>query len=111
MARDSFSCSVISALEKIREMATKKKTNISKKPNASAGQPRSYSELYKSDNVRPVSTVATPVRRVVVAKTPASATSALSWEQEYTYVARDLRMLGIVSAILFGSIMISGFFF
>lgn len=95
-------------------MATKKKTNISKKPSVSAGQPRSYSDLYKSDKARPVSTVPTPAttaRRVIVAKAPTPSTQALHWRDEYTYIAGDLRTLGIVSAILFGAIIISGFFF
>ncbi len=91
-------------------MATKKKPNISKKQSTSSGQPRSYSDLYKGDTTRTVPAVGTTLRNVVVAKEPAT-TPALNWREEYTYVASDLTQLGIVSAVLFGVIIVSGFFF
>ncbi len=92
-------------------MATKKKTNVVKKQGLSSGQPRSYGELYKSDKAIPVPTVGTTARKVVVAKELTSSGEILNWRQEYVYVARDLRLLGIVSAVLFSIIIISGFFF
>ncbi len=92
-------------------MATKKKTNTAKKQGLSSGQPRSYGELYKSDKASPTPIVATTTKKVTVVKELNSSGKILNWRQEYMYVARDLRMLGIVSAVLFGIILISGFFF
>lgn len=95
-------------------MATnKKRPNISKRQGVSSGRPRSYSELYKGDTTRTAvtPTVGTTPRRVVVAREVAPAVANRHWRDEYTYVAGDLAKLGIVSAILFGVIIISGFFF
>ena len=91
-------------------MATKKKPNISKKQSVSSGQPRSYGELYKGDATRTVSVVNTAPRKAVVTK-ELTGTPALNWREEYAYVASDLTQLAIVSAVLFGVIIVSGFFF
>jgi hypothetical protein len=84
-------------------MATKKKSSTTRRPSISAARPRSYSELYKADKSRTAP---------VVAKSAEVATSTQSMDlrQEYAYVIRDLRTLGIVSAALFGIIIIIGFF-
>jgi hypothetical protein len=37
-------------------------------------------------------------------------TGAYSWTHDYDYVKKDLRKLGIVSAVLFAAIIIAGFF-
>jgi hypothetical protein len=36
---------------------------------------------------------------------------AYSWTHDYDYVKKDLRKLGIVSAVLFAAIIVAGFFF
>ncbi|MEZ4732052.1 MAG: hypothetical protein R3E79_33465 [Caldilineaceae bacterium] len=84
-------------------MATKKKTASAKKQSASAARPRSYSALYKDDKTRSVQTVVTPKETV-------APTSPVNWGKEYAYVVRDLRTLGVVAAVLFGIIIITGFF-
>ena len=84
-------------------MATKKKRTS--KQNVSAGTPRSYSELYKGQSTLPEA-----------AATTAAATAAVlteekvNWTQEYDYVYRDLRYLGIVSAALLVAMLAIGFF-
>lgn len=84
-------------------MATKKKTTLTRKPGASAARPRSYSELYKGDKTR--------TAQVVTTATSATASpEVMNWREEYAYVVRDLRTLGLVSAVLFGAIIIVGFF-
>lgn len=84
-------------------MAIKKKTASAKKQSVSAARPRSYSALYKDDRTRSVQTVVTP--KETVAPTP-----SVNWREEYAYVVHDLRTLGIVATILFGVIIITGFF-
>ncbi len=41
---------------------------------------------------------------------PVSATGTYSWTHDYDYVKKDLRKLGIVSAVLFLAIIVAGFF-
>jgi hypothetical protein len=43
-----------------------------------------------------------------VAATETTTTEAIDWQTEYAYVNRDLRQLGIVSAILFGLLLLGG---
>jgi hypothetical protein len=38
-------------------------------------------------------------------------TGAYSWTHDYDYVKKDLRKLAIVSGVLFGAIIVAGFFF
>ena len=42
--------------------------------------------------------------------TPAASTGVYSWTHDYDYVKKDLRKLGIVSAVLFIAIIVAGFF-
>lgn len=91
-------------------MATKKKTSSTKKPSTSAARPRSYSDLYKADKTRTVSVVTTPNRKLATSTAATASTESVNWREEYAYVVRDLRTLGIVSAALFGIIIIAGFF-
>ncbi len=91
-------------------MATKANRKAAKRQ--SGGAPRSYSQLYKSDNrgvqqqiaqpavVQSVSPVAAPVRE-----------SDFDWDREYSHIYRDLRNLGIVTAVLTGAIIVAGFIF
>lgn len=51
-------------------------------------------------------TASTPA--VVTGETPAA--TAYSWTHDYDYVKKDLRKLGIVSAVLFIAIIVAGFF-
>ncbi|RIK45011.1 MAG: hypothetical protein DCC55_00595 [Chloroflexi bacterium] len=85
-------------------MATERKRSRARR-SASAGQPRSYSELYKSSSAAPPAT-----------GQPASAVApktvqTVDWVGEYGYVITDLRRLLIVSAVLFGLIILAGFLF
>lgn len=95
-------------------MATKsatqrKKSAAPKRQSISSGNPRSYGEIYKDDKTRnPAPTTATP-RRTVVVETPRQ-TDHANWHEEYDYVIRDLRTLGIVTTALFAVIIVAGFF-
>jgi hypothetical protein len=43
-----------------------------------------------------------------VAATETPATEAIDWQTEYAYVHKDLRQLVIISAILFGLLLLGG---
>jgi hypothetical protein len=85
-------------------MATERKRSRTRR-SVSTGQPRSYSELYRS---QPSGQPATgqPANAVAV-----KTTETVDWASEYGYVITDLRRLLIVSAVLFGLIILAGFLF
>lgn len=87
-------------------MATKKK-RTTKRQSISSGNPRSYGDIYRGDTVRQ-QPAAVPTK--VSTTTVPAATQSADWRAEYDYVLRDLRTLLLVSAILFGIIIIVGFF-
>lgn len=90
-------------------MATKKKRTS--KQNVSAGTPRSYSELYKGQSTLPEAAATTAATAATAAATAAVLTEEkVNWTQEYDYVYRDLRYLGIVSAALLLAMLVIGFF-
>lgn len=95
-------------------MATKsatqrKKSAAPKRQSINSGNPRSYGEMYKDDKTRSTTpTTATP-RRTVVVEMPRQ-TDNVNWREEYDYVIRDLRSLGIVTTALFAVIIVAGFF-
>lgn len=91
-------------------MATKKKTNISKKQSISSARPRSYSELYKDDKSRATQVYTTPTPKTNSGQELNTTAAAVNWREEYAHVVRDLRTLLIVSAALFAIIIITGFF-
>ncbi len=94
-------------------MATTNKKRVRAKSSASAGRPRSYSELYKNNNAAPaaqpglVSTGKTAEPRRYSAP---KSVEAVDWASEYKYVAKDLRLLGIVSVSLIAVIIVAAFF-
>jgi hypothetical protein len=65
-------------------------------------------------NVTPSTAKAQTPGAPVVAASPTPApvvtTGAYSWTHDYDYVKKDLRKLGIVSAVLFIAIIVAGFF-
>jgi len=89
-------------------MTIKKKTNSTKKQSISSARPRSYSDLYKTDKSGPPQVYSTPA--VKVNTTHEMTTTTVNWREEYAHVVRDLRTLLIVSAALFGIIIVTGFF-
>ena len=99
-------------------MATKsatqrKKSAAPKRQSISSGNPRSYGAMYKDDKTRSAapSTVSSSAtsRRTVVVETPRQSDN-VNWREEYDYVIRDLRSLGIVTTALFAVIIVAGFF-
>jgi hypothetical protein len=91
-------------------MATKKKTNISKKQSVSSARPRSYSELYKADKTGAPQVYNAPTKKAAATQEIAAPAQSLNWRAEYAHVIRDVRTLLIVSAVLFAIIIITGFF-
>lgn len=87
---------------------TKKKTNISNK-SVSSARPRNYSELYKNDKSSAPQVYSAPAQ-TAASREGAAPAQAVNWREEYAHVVRDLRTLLIVSAALFGIIIITGFF-
>lgn len=85
-------------------MPTERKRSRARR-SVSAGQPRSYSELYRSPaSAQPATNQPANVVAVKTAET-------VDWANEYGYVITDLRRLLIVSAVLFGLIILAGFLF
>lgn len=73
----------------------------------------------KSKNVTPVASRKAPVDTAKIAAESATGqppapeaapAGAYSWTHDYDYVKKDLRKLGIVSAVLFIAIIAAGFF-
>jgi hypothetical protein len=71
----------------------------------------------KNKNVTPVTSKSRPAVTVKSAtgqppvQEPVTTTGAYTWTHDYDYVKKDLRKLGIVSAVLFLAIIVAGFFF
>lgn len=78
-------------------MADSKRKRKSGRSRRSRGNPRNYSQIYKDDNTIPQAATATPTPQ---AAAPAADTH-VDWQDEYGYVLNDLRLLLIVSAIIF----------
>lgn len=91
-------------------MATKKKTNITKRQSISSARPRSYSELYKTDKSGAPQVYTAPAAKANATHETTAAATSVNWREEYAHVVRDLRTLLIVSAALFAIIIITGFF-
>ena len=87
-------------------MATKKKRPV--KQSVSSAAPRSYSELYKGQSSLAESRV--EARPATDAEPAAAVEKKVNWAQEYGYVFRDLRHLGIVSVVLLAVMLVIGFF-
>ena len=93
-------------------MAKKKNRSRSKK-SVSSAKPRSYSQLYKNDHTIPA---ASSAATIAVEKKPATPVADVqtddrsNWKNEYAYVVQDMRMLTIVSVVLFALIIVAGFF-
>lgn len=58
---------------------------------------------------RPASTAKSTTGQPPVQE-PVTTTGTYSWTHDYDYVKKDLRKLGIVSAVLFLAIIVAGFF-
>ncbi len=87
-------------------MSTKKKTQRSNR-GASAGEPSSYSQLYKSS----APGAATAVVAAPAEVAPASnGSDTVDWKGEYGYILGDLRKLAIITVALVIGIIIVGFF-
>lgn len=84
-------------------MADTKRRRRSSRNRRSGGNPRNYSQLYKDDNT--ISTTAAGSSSP--AATPAADT-ALDWQEEYGYVFNDLRLLLIVSVVIFALMIGAG---
>ncbi len=62
-------------------------------------------------NVTPSAVKAPVPAAAAQATTGENPNGAYSWTHDYDYVKKDLRKLGIVSAVLFAAIIVAGFFF
>lgn len=88
------------------------------KRSTSRARPRQYSQLYKSEQNKSrqterVGNVTVASNEVVEerhASQYAKGSDTVDWKGEYGYVLRDLRILGVVSFILF-AVIISAVFF
>lgn len=86
-------------------MAKKKRSS---KQSVSSAKPRNYSAMYKDDNTVP------QTKRADDAQTDAPVTEKkgrdqVDWKNEYAYVFSDLRVLSVVSVVLFAVIIGIGF--
>ena len=91
-----------------------KKNRSRSKKSVSSAKPRSYSQLYKNDNTIPAT--ANNTATAAAEKKSATPTADVqtddrsNWKNEYAYVVQDMRMLTIVSVVLFALIIVAGFF-
>lgn len=76
----------------------------------SNASPRSYSALYKDDKTRSVQASPATSKKIGSSEEVRSSAQIINWRDEYAHVLRDLRRLLLVSAALFGIIIITGFF-
>lgn len=85
-----------------------KKKQGSKKQSVSSAKPRSYSAMYKDDNTIPKtkSVDSAPAGASVTEK---KGSDQVDWKNDYAYVFSDLRVLSIVSVVLFAIIIGLGF--
>lgn len=72
------------------------KTQSKRRRNSrSRGNPRNYSQIYKDDNSAPAASAAADK------PTPVDKDEPVDWTGEYGYVLQDLRLLAIVSILIF----------
>jgi hypothetical protein len=76
----------------------------------SAANPSNYSQLYKQSEQNILQSTATTSATVVQPVATPRTSEQVDWKTEYGYVFKDLRYLGIVSAVLFAAIIVLGFF-
>lgn len=90
-----------------------KRKRKSERSRRSRGNPRNYSQLYKDDKtVAPApSAPAQPTATPAAATATPAADSTATWNDEYGYVFNDLKLLGIVSAVIFALMLGAGFIF
>lgn len=90
-----------------------KKNRSRSKKSVSSAKPRSYSQMYKNDKTvpSPVESKSTTTAKKAATPAPEAPTDDRSnWRNEYAYVIKDMRMLTIVSVVLFALIIVAGFF-
>ena len=75
---------------------------------AGAGEPSSYSQLYKSSAAG--APVAVGVAQTEEALVVLKGSDAVDWKSEYSYVLADLRKLLLVTVALIIGILVLGFF-
>jgi hypothetical protein len=90
-------------------MATKKRN---RRKNTSSASPRSYSQLYKDDSNLPSGAEASgeAENSTAVATSGSRGHDSVDWKSEYAYVVKDLRVLGIVSVVIFALMIGIGMF-
>lgn len=89
-----------------------KQTKSRRQSGMSKAQPRSYSELYGNRDVPSgVAPAAAPARansRVEEAA-PKRGSDSVDWHGEYSRVFGDIRQLLVISALLFGAMVVLGY--
>lgn len=85
-----------------------------KKKGASSANPRTYSTIYKSDNTVPEQKKGSTAKAAASTGTKTAvvepkSSDQVNWQSEYAYVFGDLRLLAIVSVVLFALIIGAGF--
>jgi hypothetical protein len=86
-------------------MATERRRARNRK-SISAVRPRNYSDLYKDTSIPAVAATSSGTSAPAAVKV----FETTNWQQEYAYVAGDLRRLFIISGILFAVIVLAGIF-
>ena len=86
-------------------MATEKKRP--RRAKRSGGNPRSYSGIYKGSANQTVEPQSVEVAQPELGS---KRNQPIDWKREYAYVLKDLRLLSIVSVVLFAGIVAARFF-
>ncbi len=92
-------------------MATKERKKKNRRTNRAGGQPRNYSQLYKDDNSKLEVVPASASSLAEIGAGVKKGSEAVDWTSEYAYVIGDLRVLLMVSAVLFVVMIGAGFLF
>lgn len=79
-----------------------------KRKSAIGGNPNSYKHLYQGGASQ---TLATSQEPVTTTAATGKGTETVDWQNEYSYVIRDLSLLFVVSILIFAGMIVSGYLF
>ena len=77
---------------------------------ASAGNPRSYSDLYRNSRDAATSSEPTKAGQSAASTVAVNRQTSIDWRGEYGHVLTDLRRLGVISGVLVVAMIIASYF-
>ena len=77
---------------------------------ASAGNPRSYSDLYRNSRAAATSSEPAKAGQSAASTVAVNHQTSIDWRGEYGHVLTDLRRLGVISGVLVVAMIIASYF-